>query len=192
MRVQGARRQSARSAASPSSDAEQGPQAGVVHLPRQMLEEAVELVEVAVGDRQERGRIGLALGRAADRAQLDLQLVAEALDAAGDAHEVAALEAPGEHVGVAKRPPLHRAGAIAQLDREVGRPGARHQTVLARARKDAVDLLAGAQRGDRYRWGEHPPMMYLQSDAAFDLGESSRRSASAGDDRRIQRLERRR
>ena len=75
--------------------------AGIVDLAREVLEEAVELVDVAVGDREERGRVG-ALG-ARDRAHLDLQLVAEALDAARDPHEVAALEAAGQHVGVAER-----------------------------------------------------------------------------------------
>ena len=35
---------------------------------------------------------------------------------------------------------------ITELDGEVGRPGARHQTVLAGAREDAVDLLPGAKR----------------------------------------------
>ena len=164
---------------------EQGLEARIVDLARKVLEEAVELVEVAVGDRQEGRRIGLARRRATDRAQLDLQLVAEALDAAGDAHEVAAIEAAREHVGVAKGATLHGAGAVAQLDGEIRRAGARHQAVLARAREDAVDLLSRAQRRNRHR-----PMMYLESDAATDLGEPSRWSARSGDDRRLQRLER--
>ena len=127
---------------------EQRAQAGVVNLAREVLEEAVELVEVAVGDGQECGRIGLALGGAIDRAQVDLQLVAKALDATGDAHEVTALEAPGQHIGVPKRAPLNRPRAVAQLDREVRRAGTRQQAVLARAREDTLDLLPGAQRGD--------------------------------------------
>ncbi len=130
---------------------EQRLQAGVVDLARQVLEEAVELVEVAVGDGQERRRIDAAGGRAADRAQLDLQLVAEALDAAGDVDDVAAVEAPRDHVGVAEHAALDRARAIAQLDREVRRAAARHQAVLAGAREDPVDLLAGAQRRDGHR-----------------------------------------
>ena len=121
---------------------EQRLEAGVVDLARKVLEEAVELVEVAVGDRQEGRRIGLARRRATDRAQLDLQLVAKALDATGDAHEVAAIEAAREHVGVAKGATLHGARAVAQLDGEIGRAGARQEAVLARAREDAVDLLS--------------------------------------------------
>ena len=52
---------------------DQGAQVGVVDLAREVLEEAVQLVEVAVGGRQERGRVGR-LG-APDRLQLDLELV---------------------------------------------------------------------------------------------------------------------
>jgi hypothetical protein len=75
-----------------------------VDLAREVLEEAVELVEIAVGDRQERRRVGRF--RALDRAQLDLQLVPEALDPPGHAHEIAALEAPGEQIRV----PEHAGG----------------------------------------------------------------------------------
>ena len=146
--MQGARRHASRSARVGEQAVEQRAQAGVVDLARQVLEEAVELVEVAVGDGQERGGVGRAVGRPSDRAQVDLQLVAEALDAAGDADEVAALEAPGEDVGVAERAALDRARAIAQLDGEIRRAAARQQPVLARAREDPLDLLAGAQRGD--------------------------------------------
>ncbi len=58
--------------------------------------------------------------RARDRAHLDLQLVAETLDPALHAYELAALEAAGEHVGFAEGAPADRAGAVAQLDVEVG------------------------------------------------------------------------
>ncbi len=95
--------------------------AGIVDLAGKVLEEAVELVEVAVGDGQELRRVGRRGVDARDRADLELQLVAEALDPAGDAHEVAAIEAPGEHVGVAERARRDRAGAVAQLEREVRR-----------------------------------------------------------------------
>ena len=77
--------------------------ARVVDLRREVLEEAVELVEVPVGDGEEARGVRRAGGRPADRAQLDLQLVAEALDAPGHAHEVAAIEAPGKHIGITKR-----------------------------------------------------------------------------------------
>ena len=123
-------------------------------LAREVLEEAVELVEVAVGDGQERRRVGR-LG-ARDLAHLDLQLVAEPLHAPAHAHEVAALEAPGEHVGVAERARLDRAAAVAQLERQVRQPGACLQPVLARAGEDAVDLVAGSEGRDRGRVGGQP------------------------------------
>ncbi len=116
-------------------------------LAREVLEEPVELVDVAVGDGQERGGIHLLSAR--DRTHLDLQLVAEALDATGDAHEVAALEAAGEDVRVPERAGLDRARPVAQLERQVRAARARGQAVLARAGEDRVDLVAGAQAGDR-------------------------------------------
>src|ERR1700730_3930264 len=38
---------------------QQPPQAGVIHLPRKVLEEAIELLQVAVRDGQEGGEVGL-------------------------------------------------------------------------------------------------------------------------------------
>ena len=110
-----------------------------------MLEEAVELVEVAVGDGQEGGRVGRAVGPG-DRRHVDLQLVAEALDPPVHPHEVAALEAPGEHVGVAEGARRDGAGAVAQLQREVGRAGSRDQPLLAGAGEDAVETTSPARR----------------------------------------------
>ena len=122
---------------------EQAGVGGVVDLAREVLEEAVELVEVAVGDGQELRGVG-GLG-ALDLVHLDLQLVAEALHAPAHAHELAAVEAPGEHVGVLERAAGERAGAVAQLEREVRRARPREQPVLARARVDAGDLVARPQ-----------------------------------------------
>ena len=122
---------------------EQARVGGVVDLAREVLEEAVELVDVAVGDRQELRRVG-GLG-ALDLLDVDLQLVAEALHAPAHAHELAAVEAPGEDVGVLERATGQRAAAVAQLEREVRRAGAREQAVLARARVDAGDLVARPQ-----------------------------------------------
>ena len=118
-------------------------------LAREVLEEAVELVEVAVGDRQERRRVGAALAGALDPLELDLRLLAEAHDAARHAHQLAALEAPAVQVGVAEQARRQRRAAVAQLEREVGRAAAREQTLLARAREDALDPLARAQRRQR-------------------------------------------
>ena len=64
---------------------EQRAVAGLVDLAGEVLEEAVELVQVAIGDGEERRGVG-ALG-ALDRADLDLQLVAEALHEPLDAHQ---------------------------------------------------------------------------------------------------------
>ena len=116
----------------------------VADLAREVLEEAVELVEVAVGHGQERRRVGVV--RAGDRAQLELQLLAEALDAARDAHEVAAARSarPARSASRNTRAAI-APGAVAQLHREVGRARARDQSVLARAGEDAADLVAGAQ-----------------------------------------------
>ena len=110
---------------------EQPPERDVADLTREVLEEAVELVEVAVGDGEERGRVGLLGGRPGDRAQVGLELVAEALDAAGHAHEVAAVEAAGQDVGVAEDAGADRAGLVAELEGQVGRAGAGREPVLA-------------------------------------------------------------
>ena len=129
---------------------EQPLQARFVDLAREVFEEPFELVEVAVGSRQEAGGVGVSrrfLG-ARDRLQRDLELVAEALDASLHAHQLAPLEAPGEHVGVAERARANRAGAVAQLDREVGRARSGDLALLAHAREHAVDLLLEAQGRD--------------------------------------------
>ena len=125
---------------------EQRAVARLVDLAREVLEEAVELVEVAVGDGQERGRVGV-LG-ALDRADLDLELVAEALHAPLHAHEVAAVEAAAEQVGVAEHARRQRAscGRAARAPGTASR--ARGQPVLAGAGVDAGDLVAGAQRAE--------------------------------------------
>jgi hypothetical protein len=75
-----------------------------------------------------------------------LELVAEALDAAADAHQIAAVEAAAEQVGVAEHPRGQRARAVAQLEREVRRAGPGRQPVLAGAGVHAVDLVAGPER----------------------------------------------
>ena len=76
----GARRISARSCAVAEQALEQRLQPRVIDLAREVLEEAFELVEVAVGGRQEAGRVGLdsPSARAIVRS-VDLQLVAKAL-----------------------------------------------------------------------------------------------------------------
>ncbi len=104
----------------PEEEVEQRAQVGVVDLAGEVLEEAVELVEVAVGHRQELGGVRGRLG-APDRLEVHLELVPEALDPAPDGHEVAALELGREEVRVAERAAGDRTGPVAQLDRQVGR-----------------------------------------------------------------------
>ena len=113
-----------------------------------MLEKAFELVEVAVGvGRKRAGSASIPSARAIV-CERDLELVAKALHAPLHPHQLAALEAPGEQVGVAKRAREDRARAVAQLDRQVGRAGSRDLAFLADAREHAVDLLLGAQGRD--------------------------------------------
>ena len=81
---------------------QQRPVAGVADLAGEVLEEAVELVENAVGDRQEGSRGPPWTRRRGDRAQVERQLFAEVLDAAGDQDQVVAEEARGGDVGVAE------------------------------------------------------------------------------------------
>ena len=121
----------------------------VVDLAGQVLEEAGELVAVAVGRGQEVARVELAAVELLDVVDLGDQLAAEALGAARDADRVALVEAGREAVDVAERAARDRAGAVAQLEREVGRPVAGGQPVLARARVVALETLAGRELGDR-------------------------------------------
>src|SRR5947199_4122920 len=68
----------------------------VVHLSREMLEKAVELVQVAVGGREEPRRVDpVAIVRAGDRSHLEDELVAEPLDGSRRAHKVSPVESPG-------------------------------------------------------------------------------------------------
>jgi hypothetical protein len=80
-------------------------------------------------------------------------------------------------VGVAEDAGGDGAGAVAQLDGEVGRTGAGRQPVLAGAGEDAAHVVAGTQRGDGRGGvepgGEHAGMMYRDPDAAARLGEPS-------------------
>ena len=100
------------------------------------LEEAVELVGVAAQPRREPGRVGV---RGLDRADLELQPVVEALDAAEHAHGVALGEAAVEQLDVVPDPPLDPAGRVDELEREVGRALPGRAPLLARDRVDALD-----------------------------------------------------
>ena len=147
---------------------DQLPQARVVHLAAEVLEEAVELLQVAVGGGQELGGSASPAVHAGDRGELGGQLVAEALDAPGHPHEVAAVELAGEEVGVAEGAGGDGAAAVAQLDREVGAAGAGGHPVLARAGEHALDGAARAQPGDGdalFGCGRHPSILGGEADA---------------------------
>src|ERR1019366_2252334 len=156
-------------------------QRGVIALAGEMLEEAFELVAVAVGRRQEPARVADLGGiDARDRADLDLELLPEARHAALHLHDVPALEAPREHIGVAKGAREDRAGAVTQLDRQIWGAGTGDLALLARAGEYPRDLLVEAQRGhrlgvlgQRLRGGGHRRIMYGGSDAAPHLGPPS-------------------
>ena len=156
---------SARSSLVGEQRVEQRAVARVVHLAREVLEEAVELVEVAVGDGQERAPGRRPAARAIAR-DLDLQLVAEALDAAG-------ARARGRR-GRSARRARRRRGTRAPGSRRCGRaaraPGTAcrrgEQPVLARAGEDAGDLVARRAARDASARGHAAPMMVGAADSA--------------------------
>ena len=125
------------------------PQRRVVHLAGQVLEEAGQLLGVAIGGGQELGRVDLIALERADVVDLGDQLAAEALDLARDADRVALLEAGGQAVDVPEGAGGDRARAIPQLQREVGGAVAGGEPVLAHARVVAAEALARPQLGDR-------------------------------------------
>ena len=110
------------------------------------LEEAVELVGVAPQPRRKPGRVVV---RGLDGADLELEPVVEALDAAEHAHGVALGEAAVEQLDVVPDPPLDPAGRVDELEREVGRALPGRPPLLARDGVDALDRAVGGELGDR-------------------------------------------
>ena len=84
-----------------------------------------------------------------ERAQLELEPVAEARDAAEDAHRVAFREARVEELDVVPDPRLDPPGRIDELEREIRRALLRPQPLLARDRVHAFDRAVLRQLGDR-------------------------------------------
>ena len=115
-------------------------------LAGQELEEAVELVRVAAHRRREAGRVGV--GRRLDRAHVELEPVAVALDAAEHPHRVALAEARVEQVDVVPDARLDPPARVDELEREVGGAVLRAQPPLARDRVDALDDAVFGQLGD--------------------------------------------
>ncbi len=137
-------------------------------LPRQELEEAVELVCVAAHGRGERGRV--ALRRRLERPHLHLQAPAEALDPAEHAHGVAGLEAPVEQLHVVPHPRLDAPARVDELEREVGRAATRPSALLAADREHplhgAVLRELGDRRHDRESRGRVPGRLAAMADVA--------------------------
>ena len=107
--------------------AEQGGQARMRDLGREELEKPVELVEVATCRRNERARIDI---RLLERADVELEPVAEALDPPEDPDGVPFREAGIEQLDVAPDPRVDSPARIDELEREVGRAGFRRNRCL--------------------------------------------------------------
>ena len=111
------------------------------------LEEAVELVGIAAQGRGERRRIGVLCGL--DRAHLNLELPAEALDATEHAHGVALGEALVEQVDVVPDARFDAAARVNELEGEVGSARARASALLSGHREHALDGPVLDELGDR-------------------------------------------
>jgi hypothetical protein len=87
-----------------------------VDLAREVLEEAVQLLEIAVGDRQELRRVGVTRLGLPDGPDLELKLVAKALDAPCNPHQVATVELPCKEVRVPEHACRERSGPVPELE----------------------------------------------------------------------------
>ncbi len=121
-------------------------QAGVRELVGEEVEEAVELGDVPPRWWQERSGVGL---RHLERANLELEPVAEVLDAPEDAHRVPLAETLVEELDVVPDARVDPAAPIRKLEREVGTPRPRAQALLARDGEDAFDDALGGKLRDR-------------------------------------------
>src|SRR5215218_729482 len=143
-------------------------QRGIVYLAREVLQEALELLDRAVCSRQELGRVECPRLETLDVIEVGDHLAAEALDAAAHVHRVTSLEAKTDPVGLPKYPRRELAGAVSELEREVGAPVPGRQPVLSQAAEAAVEAVPGPQLGDGGRGafggslgggGFHAPMV---------------------------------
>ena len=147
--MHGARRKSLASGSAKQEPLDDAAQAGVVDLAAQVLEEALQLLDRAIGGGKELGGVERPGLEPAHVVELRRQLAPEALELAAGEHRVATLEAQPDPVGLAEDASGKRAGAVAQLERQVGAPVPGRQSVLAHARVAALEPLAGTQLGDR-------------------------------------------
>ena len=138
-------------------------------LAGQELEEALQVLRVAAGAGHVDQRVaGL---DALDRADDDLDAAAVLLDRAEHAHRVALREAAVEQRHVVEADGADAAGAIAELEREERRAGARAPQVLAQHREGGVDEPARPRGRGSTSWTRRPAW-----------GESTRRPGEGGYD----------
>jgi uncharacterized protein (DUF1015 family) len=124
-----------------------GRKALVRDLGGEELEEAVELADIAPKGGRERGRISV-LG-SLDRAHLNLELPAKALDAAEHAHGVTFREALVEQIDVVPDARFHPAARVDELESEVGGARASAPALLSGHREHAFDGPVLDELGDR-------------------------------------------
>ena len=122
-------------------------QALVRDLRDEELEKAFELVRVAA----HRGRHprGIDVLCRLERAHLELEPVAEPLDAAEHAHGVSFGEAGVEQLDVVPDPRRDPAARVDELEREIRGAVSRAQPLLLRDRVDALDGAVLLELGDR-------------------------------------------
>jgi hypothetical protein len=121
-------------------------EAGMRDLGGQEVEEALELVGVAPDRRDQRQRVEL--GRRLQRADVDLEAVAEPLDPAEHANGVALGKAGVEELDVVPHARLDPAARVDELEREVRCAAARAQPALARHCVRPLDDTLLRQLGD--------------------------------------------
>ena len=119
----------------------------VCDLGGEELEEAVELVGIALQRGRQRLRVGV-LGRL-ERPYLHLQPVAEALDSPEHPDCVALVEAAVEELDIAPDARLDATARIGELEGEEGSARASATTLLARDREHALDHPVLLELGDR-------------------------------------------
>ena len=120
----------------------------VVDLAGQMLEKAVQLLDRAVGGREELGRVERVRLDPPQRRHLGREVAAEALDLAADLDRIPALETGAEQIDVAEDAGRDRAGPVAELEAQVGRAVLRLLAILAYHREAAREGSARLQRRD--------------------------------------------
>ena len=131
------------------------PQQGrIVDLAREVLQEALELLDRAIGGGQELRRVEGPRLQALDVVELGDHLAAKALESPAHADRVAALEAQPDAVGLAEHPGGQRAGGVAQLHRQVRAAVLRGQPVLPQAAVATLEPAGperrSATRGERW------------------------------------------